>query len=102
MLLCPPPRDLPDPGIEPTSLMSPSLAGRFCFFFFFVCFVLFCFLPLMLPEKPFTLLLENNKSFLITLLEYSRFAELCRFLLYSKAKQLYVYIYSLFLGFPSI
>ena len=29
-LPCPPPRDLPDPGIEPTSLMSPELAGR-CF-----------------------------------------------------------------------
>ena len=28
-LLCPPPRDLPDPGIEPTSLMSPALAGGF-------------------------------------------------------------------------
>ena len=27
-LLCPPPEDLPDPGIEPTSLMSPVLAGR--------------------------------------------------------------------------
>ena len=25
----PPPRDLPDPGIEPTSLMSPALAGMF-------------------------------------------------------------------------
>ena len=25
----PAPRDLPDPGIEPTSLMSPALAGRF-------------------------------------------------------------------------
>ena len=24
-----PPGDLPDPGIEPTSLMSPALAGRF-------------------------------------------------------------------------
>ena len=23
-----PPRDLPDPGIEPESLMSPALAGR--------------------------------------------------------------------------
>ena len=29
-LPCPPPRDLPDPGIKPTSLMSPALAGRFC------------------------------------------------------------------------
>ena len=26
-LLCPPPGDLPDPGIKPTSLMSPALAG---------------------------------------------------------------------------
>ena len=28
-LPCPPPRDLPDPGIRPTSLMSPALAGGF-------------------------------------------------------------------------
>ena len=28
-LLCPPPRDLPYPGIKPTSLMSPELAGAF-------------------------------------------------------------------------
>ena len=28
-LPCPPPGALPDPGIEPTSLMSPALAGRF-------------------------------------------------------------------------
>ena len=28
-LPCLPPRDLPDPGIEPVSLMSPELAGRF-------------------------------------------------------------------------
>ena len=26
---CPPPEDLPDPGIKPASLMSPALAGRF-------------------------------------------------------------------------
>ena len=26
-LPCPPPEDLPDPEIEPTSLMSPELAG---------------------------------------------------------------------------
>ena len=25
----PPPRDLPNPGMEPLSLMSPALAGRF-------------------------------------------------------------------------
>ena len=28
-LPCPPPGDLPDPGIEPTSLISPALAGGF-------------------------------------------------------------------------
>ena len=28
-LLCPPPGDLPDPGIEPASLLSPALAGGF-------------------------------------------------------------------------
>ena len=28
-LPCPPPGDLPDPGIKPASLMSPSLAGEF-------------------------------------------------------------------------
>ena len=29
-LLCPSPGDLPDPGTELTSLMSPALAGGFC------------------------------------------------------------------------
>ena len=28
-LPCPPPGHLPDPGIDPASLMSPALAGRF-------------------------------------------------------------------------
>ena len=28
-LSCPPPGDLPDPGIKPRSLMSCALAGRF-------------------------------------------------------------------------
>ena len=28
-LPCPPPGDLPDPGIETVSLLSPALAGRF-------------------------------------------------------------------------
>ena len=27
-LPCPPPRDLPDPGIEPVSLKCPALAGK--------------------------------------------------------------------------
>ena len=29
VLSCPPPGVLPDPGIEPVSLASPALAGRF-------------------------------------------------------------------------
>ena len=29
VMLCPPPEDLPDLGIEPTSIMPPALAGRF-------------------------------------------------------------------------
>ena len=33
-LPCPLLGDLPDPGLEPTSLTSPVLAGRFFFFFF--------------------------------------------------------------------
>ena len=28
-LLCPPPGDLPDSGVGPTSLMSPALGGEF-------------------------------------------------------------------------
>ena len=28
-LPCPPPEDLPDPGIEPETLMFPALAGGF-------------------------------------------------------------------------
>ena len=28
-LLCPPPGKLPNPGVEPSSLMSPALVGRF-------------------------------------------------------------------------
>ena len=28
-MLCPPPGDLPDPGVEPMSLMSPALEGGF-------------------------------------------------------------------------
>ena len=29
VLLCPSPRDLPEPGIEPASLTSPAFAGGF-------------------------------------------------------------------------
>ena len=31
-VLCPPPEDLPDPGIEPESPVSPALTGGFFFF----------------------------------------------------------------------
>ena len=36
-LPCPPPRDLPDPGIKPGSLISPALAGVGVFCVLFVC-----------------------------------------------------------------
>ena len=67
---CPPPEDLPDPGTEPTSLASPTLAGRLfttqppgnpnmyiyvCIYIIYICsmqqeisalfFCLFVFLP---------------------------------------------------------
>ena len=45
-MLCPPPGELPNPRIEPTSLMSPALAGRF-----------FTVMP---PAKPLFLCLECN------------------------------------------
>ena len=45
-LSCPPPGDLSHPGIEPTSLMSPALAGRF-----------FTVAP---PGKPFRLLRDSD------------------------------------------
>ena len=46
-LPCPPPEDLPDPGIEPVSLMSPALANGS--------------LPLAPPGKP---LLVDTKTVL--------------------------------------
>ena len=49
-LLFPTPRDLPDPGIEPVSLVSPVLAGRF-----------FTIVPL---EKPKGGLIERANTFL--------------------------------------
>ena len=42
----PTPEDLPDPGIEPTSLMSSALGGRVFYF------ILFYFLPPVPPGKP--------------------------------------------------
>ena len=48
-LPCPPPGDLPDPGIKPASLTSSALAGFFLFLFFFVCLFV---LPPTGPEKP--------------------------------------------------
>ena len=41
-LSCPPPGNLPNPGIEPVSFTSPASAGEFWFFF----------PPLLLPGKP--------------------------------------------------
>ena len=53
LLPCPPPGDLPDPGIEPTSLRSPELAGS---------------LSLVSPGK---LYINSEKSFLDQILGYA-------------------------------
>ena len=45
----PPPGGLPDPGIEPVSLMSPALAGGF-----------FTAVP---PEKPFVQICTTSNSY---------------------------------------
>ena len=42
----PPPGDLPKPGLEPTSPVTPILAGRLMWVFLFVCF-----LTTELPDK---------------------------------------------------
>ena len=47
-LPCAPPGHLPNPGIEPLSLMSPALAGRF--------------LTLAPPGKPISKVMSNNFS----------------------------------------
>ena len=47
-LPCPPPGDLPNPGTGPTSLTSPSLAGRFS--------------PLVPPGKPHDGISEYKKQ----------------------------------------
>ena len=43
----PPPGDLPDPGIEPTSVASPALEAVFFFFFYQLCHLV------NQPEKMF-------------------------------------------------
>ena len=80
-LLCPPPGDLPDPGIEPVSLTSPLLAGGFfitsaiweahaCFLGLFKsierCYR-FGFYSLHLPYTlcSFLLLLKKPRSFVL-------------------------------------
>ena len=60
----PPPGDLPDPGIELTSLMSPLLAEEVFFFLFF-------FLPLVPSGKNRILRLgEKYKIHIFTYAEY--------------------------------
>ena len=58
-LPCPPPRDLPDSGIEPESFLSPTLAGRFFntsatweAHFLYQCQITFpCSIPFMVKYK---------------------------------------------------
>ena len=80
-LPCPPPGDLPDPGIKPVSLTSPVLAGGFfitgatwearaCFLGLFKsverCYRFgFCSLHLPYPLCSFLLLLKKPKSFVL-------------------------------------
>ena len=45
---CPPLRDLPNPGKQPVTPVSPKLQVRFFFFWF----LFFCFLPLSHSEAP--------------------------------------------------
>ena len=59
-LPCPPSGDLPDRGIEPTSLMSPALVGR-------------SFLPLVPPRKPDI----SHSSFLINIYRSALFFLMC-------------------------
>ena len=59
-LPCPPSGDLPDPGIEPTSLMSPALAGRSS-------------LPLVSPGKPDI----SHSSFLINIYRSALLFSMC-------------------------
>ena len=64
-LPCPPPGDLPNPGIELVSLKSPALAGRFFFFFLagrFFTYLVWPGKPLLVvfPCKPFNFYELNN------------------------------------------
>ena len=61
-LLCPPPRDLPDSGIEPASLMFPTLAGGF-------------FTTITTWEAPSSPLLWVNVWFSLALGQSKRWAE---------------------------
>ena len=77
------PGDLPDPGIEPVSLVSPALAGGF-----------------------FTISIHTRSHILCVcvlffLLEYDCFTMLCYFLLYNEMNHPYVYMCLLPLAPPS-
>ena len=64
--------------------------------YLFVCFVLVSSFDMALLGIFFSILIR-----IFFLLEYGCFTMLCKFLLYSKMNQLYIYIYPLFFGFPS-
>ena len=53
-LPCPPPEDLPNPGIKPKSLVSPALAVGL--------------LPLAPPEKPINMYSCNNFMYYICII----------------------------------
>ena len=73
-LTCPPAEDLPDPGIKPTSLMSPALAGQVLY------------LPLEPPGKPYTNMsytylpaCHSYCLYLSDLLHAVQFCKFCKF-----------------------
>ena len=70
-LPCPPPRDLPDPGMEPVSLMSPALAGGV--FTMSTTWEAFSVLqkPLLCPKLQTLYLLLTNSKQRITVVKWS-------------------------------
>ena len=69
-LPCPPPQDLPNPGIESTSLMSPALAGRLFIYYRDSCIMFYINTPHIsvkpvLPLCHFMVTLQQIWSFAI-------------------------------------
>ena len=72
-LPCPPSRDLPDPELEPTSLVSSALVGRFlttwkysgCKFFFLFKFIYFWLHSIFLAGHALSLVVASSSYTLV-------------------------------------